>query len=395
MSSSQEFNDNELVGEMSTANKPDEDKAAAASSSSAAAENGSSDGGGAISAPEPNAIAAASKSLGSTATPAPFDSDEEAQKERDSIDYGVRVTAEMAREGRAPRRIRVYADGIYDLFHQGHARQLMQAKNVFGGAADVYLLVGVCSDALTRQKKGKTVMDEGERYEALRHCRYVDEVVREAPWVLDPEFMNKHKIDFVAHDDAPYTIGSGEDIYAWIKEKGMFVATQRTEGVSTSDVVARIVKDYDTYIRRNLARGYTRKELNVSFLRGQRLKLANKVDEFKETLERKKGEYMQIWEGTSKDVIGAFLKLFGQRDFSIDRFWANSRRRITAALSPPRSPEHDSDDLVDDDDEEEEHINGAGGEGSSSSKTSSLAPKIGRKRSKSEVVTRSSKRQKL
>jgi hypothetical protein len=41
----------------------------------------------------------------------------------------------------------------------------MQAKNVFP-RSEVYLMVGCCNDQLTHSKKGKTVMDENERYEA-------------------------------------------------------------------------------------------------------------------------------------------------------------------------------------------------------------------------------------
>lgn len=39
-------------------------------------------------------------------------------------------------------------------------------------------------------------MTDAERYEAVRHCRYVDEVVRDAPWELDDEFITRHKVSF-------------------------------------------------------------------------------------------------------------------------------------------------------------------------------------------------------
>ena len=52
----------------------------------------------------------------------------------------------------------------------------------------------VTSDALTHELKGQTVCNEQERYDALRHCRYVDEVLTDAPWTVTLEFMDKHQV---------------------------------------------------------------------------------------------------------------------------------------------------------------------------------------------------------
>lgn len=138
------------------------------------------------------------------------------------------------------RPVRVYADGVFDLFHLGHMRALQQAKTAF---PDTYLIVGVTGDKETHRRKGLTVLSARERAESVRHCKWVDEVVEDCPWVLPdaPEFLEKHKIDYVAHDDLPYGADEGDDIYAPIKEKGMFLVTQRTEGLSTTGIITKSV----------------------------------------------------------------------------------------------------------------------------------------------------------
>ena len=164
--------------------------------------------------------------------------------------------------------------------------------------------------------------------------------------------MEKHKIDFVAHDEIPYIGEDCNDIYAPLKQRGMFVATERTEGVSTSDIVARIVKDYDMYVRRNLARGYSAKELNVSFLNEKKFKFQNKMDELRDKAKgvmEKKNDIITKWEEKSRDFIEQFLFLFGKE--SLSTVWNKSKGRVMHLISPNGSPngsengDDDEDDL--------------------------------------------------
>ena len=134
------------------------------------------------------------------------------------------------------RPVRIYADGVFDLFHIGHMRALQQAKTAF---PDVVLVVGVTGNKETHKRKGLTVLSARERAESVRHCKWVDEVIEDCPWVVTAEFLLQHNIDYVAHDDLPYGADEGDDIYGPIKERGMFLVTQRTEGLSTTGIITK------------------------------------------------------------------------------------------------------------------------------------------------------------
>ena len=176
------------------------------------------------------------------------------------------------------RPIRIYADGVFDLFHLGHMKQLEQAKKSF---PNVELVCGIPSDIETHKRKGLTVLTDEQRCETLTHCKWVDEVIPNAPWCVTPEFLQEHKIDYVAHDDLPYASADSDDIYKPIKEQGKFLTTQRTEGISTSDIITKIVRDYDKYLMRNFSRGATRKELNVSWLKMNELEFKKHINDFR------------------------------------------------------------------------------------------------------------------
>lgn len=63
-------------------------------------------------------------------------------------------------------------------------------------------------------------MTHAERCEAVRQCRWVDEVIPDAPWVVDQEFLDKHNIDYIAHDELVYPSKTHDDVYSFAKTQG-------------------------------------------------------------------------------------------------------------------------------------------------------------------------------
>ena len=53
---------------------------------------------------------------------------------------------------------------------------------------------------------------------------------------------------------------------------GRFKATQRTKGISTTDVVSKILKNKEMYYVRNLSRGKSRDELGMGLFEYWRLR---------------------------------------------------------------------------------------------------------------------------
>lgn len=216
------------------------------------------------------------------------------------------------------RAVRIYADGVFDLFHIGHMRALQQAKMAFD---NVHLIVGVTGNKETHKRKGLTVLSAIERAESVRHCKWVDEVIEDCPWIVTAEFLLKHNIDYVAHDDLPYGADEGDDIYGPIKEKGMFLVTQRTEGLSTTGIITKIVRDYDQYIDRQLKRGTSRKELNISWLKKNELDIKRNMVELRDSIKAN-------WATTGQEL---------SKDFR--QFWQSSR-----PASPARTPTREAPD---------------------------------------------------
>ena len=129
---------------------------------------------------------------------------------------------------------RVYVDMVADLFHYGHANFLRQAKQ-FGD----HLIVGIHSDEVLEEYKRTPILTMRERVDTVSSCRYVDEVISDAPLIVDSKWLNTHRIDLVVHGD-DFSEHMKQLCYKVPIDLGILRLVSYTSRISTTEIIQRI-----------------------------------------------------------------------------------------------------------------------------------------------------------
>ena len=135
-----------------------------------------------------------------------------------------------------------YTTGVFDMFHIGHLNIIKKAKEYCD-----YLIVGVSTDELVRDYKGKTpIIPFKERYAIVEAIKYVDQVVPQTTMDKMQAWENLH-FDVMFHG----TDWKGSDMYNKLIEQFKAVGVEvvflpHTDGISStlrSEVLHKIQGD--------------------------------------------------------------------------------------------------------------------------------------------------------
>lgn len=134
------------------------------------------------------------------------------------------------------RPVRGYIDGCFDIMHSGHYNAIRQAKAV----CDV-LVVGVHSDDEIALNKALPVMKQEERYALLEHIKWMDEIIHDVPYSPLISTLDRANADFCVHGDDMPVNSEGVCAYDTMRDAGRLRIVRRTEGVSTTDLIGRLI----------------------------------------------------------------------------------------------------------------------------------------------------------
>jgi ethanolamine-phosphate cytidylyltransferase len=83
----------------------------------------------------------------------------------------------------------------------------------------------------------------------------VDQVVPDAPYNTTVEILNEYNVDFCVHGDDITTMADGTDCYQAVKDAGLYRECKRTQGVSTTELVGRMLLMTRDHHRRSASVG--------------------------------------------------------------------------------------------------------------------------------------------
>jgi len=131
--------------------------------------------------------------------------------------------------------MRIFADGVFDFYHNGHREHFSRLKNI---SDSVYLIIGVISDEECTSYKRTPVMNENQRLKLVSKDKHVDKAMI-TPLVMTEEFIKSNNIDYVYHAFATPEDESKQDkCFAVPRALGIFKTVPYNKGVSSTEILS-------------------------------------------------------------------------------------------------------------------------------------------------------------
>lgn len=136
----------------------------------------------------------------------------------------------------------IYTDGIFDLFHRGHIEFLNNIKKEY---INCTLIVGVINDNDSENYKRRPIYNEEDRYMIIENLKCVNKIIKNAPLIINEEFIKKNKIDLIVHGFSDNNdINKQSEFFKIPIKLNKFKKMPYYELISTTQILDKIKKNY-------------------------------------------------------------------------------------------------------------------------------------------------------
>ena len=141
--------------------------------------------------------------------------------------------------------MRIYLDGVFDLYHRGHLESFKYLKSQEFkdrvNSNDIVLIVGIVSDLDAEGYKRKPIVNEENRVELLKYNKLIDEIIFPCPLVICKNFIDKNNIDYIVHGFANESdFEKQKDFFRIPIKLNKFLKINYYSKTSTTDIIRKI-----------------------------------------------------------------------------------------------------------------------------------------------------------